>query len=264
MKFDLVRRVRRPSRKPIELPLIRATKVQADDLALIYLKVVAAWRGQMAAIVEAYDRTLGKMLRTDSVEETGGLIDDMVKEIERLVLRLSPELRRWAFQVERTHRGKWTRGVLAATDVDLTTTLGPEQVSETIEAVLQRNVSLVTDVSNEMRQRIADAVFRGFQQRTPAVEIARQIRESVSMGRARAIRIASDQTTKLSSALDAERQRQAGLDHWKWRSSHKLHYRPAHQARDGKIYTDETAPADLPGMLPFCGCTRQGIIVFDD
>lgn len=262
MKFDLARRARRNSRKPVVLPPIFTTQALADDLAILYLRVVNTWRDKTEAIVDSYDRTLGQLLQTDSVEETGGQIDEVAEAINRLVLELTPDLRRWAFRVEQWHRGKWARAVLSAVEVELSTLIGPEDVAETIEAVLRRNTSLIRDVGEQIRQRIADAVFRGFTARSPAREIAKEIREATSMGRARAIRIAADQTTKLSSALDAQRQRQAGLDHWKWRHSGKLHPRPEHVARDGKIYTDKTAPEDEPGELPYCGCVRQGVLVF--
>jgi uncharacterized protein with gpF-like domain len=82
---------------------------------------------------------------------------------------------------------------------------------------------------------------------------------------------------KLASALDAERQRQAGMDVWKWNHSDKLHPRPEHVARDGKLYADEpehrgklgngqevlVPPPDRPGELPFCGCVRQAVLVFE-
>jgi SPP1 gp7 family putative phage head morphogenesis protein len=178
------------------------------------------------------------------------------------VLELTPDLRGWAFREEEWHRGKWKRSVLDAVSVSLETMLGPEEIRETLEAFVKRNVGLVRNVSDEARGRIADSVFRGFQRRAPAVEVAKEIREAVAMARARSIRIASDQTVKIASALTAERRRQAGLDTWAWRHSGKLHFRPEHKARDGKRYTDATAPEDLPGELPYCGCVEQAVLEF--
>lgn len=264
MRFDLASMVRRASRRPIVIRPILTTKAQADDLAAIYFLVVNAWRDAGPEIVAVYDRTLGQKLRTDSADDLGSDISEISEAINRLVLQLTPDLRRWAVRVEQWHRGKWTNGVLSGANVSLESMLTPFEVEETVNEALQRNVALVRDISDEARGRIADSVFRGIQQRTPTAQIAKEISEATGMARARARRVAADQTVKLASALDAERQRQAGLDHWKWRSSHKLHYRPWHQARDGKIYTDATAPEDLPGTLPFCGCVRQGVIVFGD
>ncbi len=194
----------------------------------------------------------------------GGAADDIAAEINRLVLELSPELRAWAFRIERWHRGKWLRSILSAATVDLATMIGASEMRETIAAFLERNISLVRDVSDQARGRVADAVLRGFQRRAPAAEVAKEIAESVGMARARARRIASHQTVNLAAALDRQRQRQAGLTHWKWRHSGKLHPRPEHVARDGKVYTDKTAPEDEPGELPACGCVRQAVLIFDE
>lgn len=266
MKFDLAQQAarRRPSRRPIDLPPIITTKAQADDLAKVYLQMVQGWRMGSAAIVESYTKTLEQILTTDTVNETQAAMDVLGANIQRLLLLLTPDLKDWAIRTESWHRGKWARGVLSATDINLETLLGPTDVQETVEASIARNVSLVRDVSDEARRRIADSVFRGFQQRTPAHEVAKEITQATAKARRRSVRIAADQTVKLASALDAQRQRQVGLDHWKWRHSGKLHPRLQHKERDGKVYTDETAPKDLPGQLPFCGCVRQGVVVFED
>jgi len=146
---------------------------------------------------------------------------------------------------------------------------------ETLGAVIERNVGLVKSVSDEARRRIADSVFRGLQNRTPAREVAKDIREAVALERRRALRIASDQTVKVAAALNEERRRQAGIMAWEWIHSGKLHPRPEHEARDGKLYSDDPAdvgaeyqgrvvrkpPEDKPGQLPFCGCTSRAVLI---
>lgn len=199
-------------------------------------------------------------------------------DIQRLLIELTPRLREWAVRVERWQRGRWRGAVLSATGVDLQTLIGPESVRQTLEAAINWNVSLVKDVSAQARQRIASSVFSGLNQRRPARDVAREIREAVAMTRRRSINIASHQLTAISSALDEERQSEAGLDVWAWRHSGKVHAREHHRARDGNLYSDNPARVgtkvgsktvlaapkrdDQPGMPPFCGCRRQGIVVF--
>jgi len=133
----------------------------------------------------------------------------------------------------------------------------------TLETTIEWNTALIRDVSAVTQQRIGNAVYDGLRNRTPARDVAKNIRGSVGMSRDRSVRIASDQLNKLTSSLADERRREAGIDTWMWRSSHKLHYRPEHAARDGKEYTDETAPQDRPGQLPYCGCRSQAVVKFD-
>lgn len=230
-------------------------------------------------ILSAYDAELSRVLTTDAPDDLSRLFEELGEAVSRLVLELTPELRDFAFSVEGWHRRKWRDTVLSASGVDLATLIGPQDVRETIDRFLARNTALVRDVSAQARGRIADAVFRGLQQRTPAREVGKEITEAIGMARTRANRIAADQAVKLGSALDAERQRQAGLTVWRWQHSGKRHPREYHRDRSGNLYADEAAdrgtlangdvvrepPAsdDLPGVPPFCGCVRVGVLVLN-
>jgi len=271
MNFSLARMAarKRKSRKPVTFAPILTTKAQADSLGALYLTILEPWGRAHEMLAPVYSREIAQLsdasvkLTKDSPSDLGATTDAIAAAINRLVLELTPQLQRWAFRVEEWHRGKWVRAVLAGVEIDLDTIIGAFDVRETIDAFLARNTSLIRDINEQARGRIADAVLRGYQQRSPISEVSKEIREAAGMARKRARRVAADQTVKLASALDRERQRQAGLYHWKWRHSHKLHPRPEHVARDGKIYTDKTAPEDEPGELPFCGCVRQGVLIFN-
>lgn len=266
MKFDLASRIRRPSKRPIVLANIAPTRAQANDLARIYLRVVAAWRESLQRIVAAYERTLGE-LTTDSPSDIRTAIDGVAADIQRLILLLTPELRDWAVRVEKVQRGKWVASVLSATSVDLNTILTAGDVNDTVEAALAWNTALVRDVSEETRRRIANAVFAGLQRRAPAREIAKEIADATALARARSLRIAADQTTKLGAQLNRARRIQAGIGQYKWRHSAKRHPRLWHEARDGKVFKndDPRIPADdRAGIPPYCGCTEQAVISFDE
>jgi SPP1 gp7 family putative phage head morphogenesis protein len=264
--LNLASRVRRPSRRPITLANIAPTQAQAGDLAALYLRIVAAWLVGIPRIVAEYERTVAAMT-TDSPSDVQGSIDDVAAEINRLVLSLTPDLRRWALQVERVHRGKWVRSVLSATDIDLDTILTAADVDDTVGASIEWNVALIKDVDSELRRRISNAVFAGFQRRAPAAEIAKEIREATGMARDRSRRIAADQTVKLGARLNRARREQAGIGQYKWRHSAKRHPRLWHEARDGKIYKNDDPripAADRAGVPPFCGCTEQAYLDFSE
>lgn len=265
-RFDLAamtRRLRNPRRKRIPLREIAPPATLATDLyRSVYLPVVEAWSHAVDRIVATYERTLAQMV-TDSPADIDNDLSTLGRELDRLILTLTPRLRDWAIRLERWHRGKWRGAVLSATGVDLQTMIGPADAAETVEALIARNVGLVRNISDEARGRISDAVFRGLTNRTPARDVAKEMREAVGMARARAIRVASDQLTKATSALDTERMREAGIDAWLWRHSGKLHAREEHKARDGKRYTFEEPPPEMPGQLPYCGCRKQAVVEFD-
>lgn len=275
---------KRKSTRPVVLSPIITTRAQADDLARIYARMLEPWSRAAEMLSDAYGRELARLtdgLTTDIPSDIGATVDAIAAAVNRLVLELTPDLRRWAFRTEEWHRGKWARAVLAGVDVAIDTLLGPEDVRETIDAFLVRNTSLIRDINSQARGRIADAVLRGYQQRSPIAEVAKEIREAAGLATKRARRVAADQSVKLASALDRERQRQAGLDIFKYRHSHKLHPRETHKARDGGLYeldtgrevkfvngekvygSDTIAPDDMPGIPPFCACTTQAVLVFE-
>jgi uncharacterized protein with gpF-like domain len=223
--------------------------------------------------------SLGGRLTTDSPADLQSRIDAAQSEFDRIFLQLTAALEDWGIRVERWQRSKWRDAILSSTGVDLLTLIGSEDVRATVETYMRWNTDLIRNVSDQARQRISNAVFTGLQNRTPARDVAKQIREAVDMSRTRSKGIAADQLSKISSALADERRRQAGLSVWKWRHSGKRHPREHHRARDGRLYADDPAmvgreingvtvlepPAenDRPGRPPWCGCRGQGVLVLD-
>lgn len=293
MKFSLAmltRRVRNPRRKSIPLREIKPPATMAADLfRACYAPIIAAVTARIDRILAAYERALAslthdtmslfaassegkKMDMADSPADVTAELDDMKTELDRLALILTPRLRDWAIRSERWHRGKWTGAALSATGVDLQTMIGPEETRQSVEAAIAWNTALIKDVGDQARQRIAAAVFAGLNGRLPATDVARNIREAVTMSRTRSLGIAADQLSKLTSSLDQERMSQAGIEQFLYRHSGKLHPRSWHRARNGKTYElatgkevgggDVIEPGDGPGQPPWCGCRRQAVVTF--
>jgi SPP1 gp7 family putative phage head morphogenesis protein len=243
--------------KPVRVPATLAT-----DLFHIYRPAFEAWTDAADPILAAYERTLAQLV-TDAPQDVTAAIGQVEAQLSAAMLTIRLRLAAWAARLEKSHRKAWTRTVLDGTHVDIETMIGPQDARITVGAAVERNVALVKSVSDQARTRIADAVFRGFRNRVAATVIAREIRETVAMQRARALRIAADQTVKLGAALNEERRRQAGIDTWQWVHSHKAHPRPEHVARDGRTYSDNDPPSDMPGELPYCGCTSRAVLDLD-
>jgi SPP1 gp7 family putative phage head morphogenesis protein len=272
MRYDLRALTRRSNpgirRKTIVFRPIVAPGVLATDLyRAAYAPVIAAWTSALEPIMSAYERTLAQLTQ-DSPADVGAVVATSEGGVAALLITLRLRLEEWAARIERWQRGKWRSAVLIATKVDVETLIGAGDMRAPMSAAVERNVSLVKSVSEQARGRIADSVFRGLQNRTPARDVAKEIREAVDMSRRRALNIAADQTVKLTSALNDERRREAGLMAWQWEHSDKLRPRPEHVARDGKRYSDDPAdgappPNDRPGELPFCGCTSRAVLSLD-
>lgn len=283
MPFNLPRLARASGkRRNIALRPIIPTDAQATDLAAVIAPAWRIWADNIDRIMAGYDPAslpivdrLVDTLTLDSPDQITAAIESVANEfLTRLVTTITPGLRRWLVRSEQIHRSKWAAAIKAGVGVDVEMVLQADTAQETLGAFVARNVALVRNISDQAQGRISDVVFRGYQNRTPPREVAKEIREAAGMGRTRAIGIAADQSSKLSSALDRERQAEAGLTQFKWRHSGKVHPRSWHRARDGKIYDIRTGkpvdggdaiPADdRAGMAPWCGCREQAYIPLID
>lgn len=258
-------RARGVRRKAVTLRPIRPAAALSSDLAAIYLQVVRAWEAALPRIEAAYARTLAQ-ITTDSPADIQREIDAADAGLQRLLIALTPRLRDWAVRTEVWHRGRFSGAMLSATGIDLGTILSPADTARTVEAALAWNTDLIRNVSDQTKQRVASAVFQGVQQRRPARDVARQLREAVGMARQRSLLIASDQSAKLTAQLDQARQEAAGFDRYIWRHSGKRHPRESHVARDGKVFEWAKPPADgHPGAAIRCGCRAQAYLdLFED
>lgn len=267
MTFDLAALARSAGvRKSRPIPNIEATQAHKDRLRRAYMQVVLYWdQRAREKLLPTYRDTFADSF--SDYEREMAAAEEGARILVASLTLAGGEIVRWAEAVESWHTNRVIAGVLSAARVDVSTRLSPFDVRQSVREVLAWNTSLISNVSEQMRERIANVFFAGFQAGTPPAELGREIAKVTGMGRRRAKNIAADQTVKLSAALDRARQAEMGLTEWVWRSSHKVNYRPEHLARDGKHYanTDHFAeqtglnkpPADQPGELPYCGCTRQ-------
>lgn len=243
----------RGRRAPLTLRPITTTKAQARALYRLYLPVVDAWAKGSERILQEYERTLAQ-LTTDSPSDIAAEIAATEEGAVRATLDFRVLFTEWAQAIQLWHITRIGQQLTYATGIDLTTQLG--SVDLTIEDYLERNTALIRDISDQARGRIADIVFRGVSNRTPTRDVAREIAKATGMARKRALRVAIDQSVKLSAALDKLRQEELGFDKFTWRHSQKQHYRPEHKARDGKVFSwdSDIGRNDPPGYQPFCGC----------
>lgn len=281
MRFDLTRLARRPrGKRAVILRDIAPPAMFATDLyRAVFAPVVALWQRRSERILAEYGRSLSA-ITTDSAADLNSELDEAAAEMSRLLLVLQPALRDWQVRFERWYRGRFVAAVYSATNVELSSMLTAGDVQQTLDDLLQWNVSLIRDISDQARQRIGNAVFAGLQNRTPAREVAGQIREAVGMSRRRAQNVAADQMQKLSAALASERREQAGLTVYEWKHGRKLRPRETHKARDGNLYSSDPAmigktidgkvvlkeveAADRPGRPPWCSCRELAVMIWGD
>lgn len=259
--LDLRTLLRQQGRKrPLTLRAITTTQAQQRALYRLYLPVVQVWVDGSERIVAEYGRTLSQ-LTFDSPSDVAAEIAATEEGAVKATFDFRSLFLEWAQALQLWNLNRIGSQLTYATGLELTQFLGP--VDLTVEDYLERNTALIRDISDQARGRIADIVFRGLSNRTPTRDVAKEIADATGLARKRALRVAIDQTVKLSAALDAQRGLELGANGYIWQHSGKLHYRETHKARDGKYFAfgSEIDLTDPPGYAPFCGCKRR--ISFD-
>lgn len=251
-------KAQRPRQKSLTLRPIETTKSQAQDLATIYLRTVRVWEDSKATLAQTYADALAQQdgMTRDDASWLTAVIEFLNGEATTQITLFSALFEGWANSLVQWHTRRIVANLKYAGNVELASAMFDPRGGSTVGDALARNVALIRNVSDQTRGRISDIVFRGLQQRIPARDVAKEISEATGLARKRALRIASDQTVKLSAALDRQRMIDLGFDQFEWRHSRKAHPREWHKDRDGKVFRldDPSLVGDMPGDQPFCGC----------
>lgn len=252
-----------PRRRVLRLRPIDPTASQERDLAAIYVRAPAVWRKGSPAIVAQYG---AEMMRVSD-----GMVRDDVGFISAVIALIAGDAEAdetywqqlftaWANSMSQWHMQRIISDLKYNADIDISTMISTGDTAETVDIFVARNMALIRDVSDQTRAKISDIVMRGMSNQVNTRLVAKEISEAVGLSRKRSLRIAADQTNKLSAALDRNRLVQLGFDGIIWRHSHKRNFRPEHKARDGKFFKWDSVVmrTDPPGFQPFCGCHSTG------
>jgi SPP1 gp7 family putative phage head morphogenesis protein len=247
--------------RPIKSSLQGRRELERAGLAIV--EFIYSFREELLAAVPDPGAVPEGSFTDAAPDDIDRILSVIVSQMNTVMARLRLRIRGIVEDEENRHRRKWREGVLAATGVDVETVLDPV-MGETVGLSVTRSVNLIRDVGDEARKRIGDIVVKGVTQRQHPRELVADIVAAEGMSRRRAINIAADQMNKLNAALDRARQKEAGVDHFTWRHSGKVHARPEHLERDGEIYAwddNDIDPGDMPGEPPFCGCVAQATLI---
>lgn len=124
------------------------------------------------------------------------------------------------------------------------------------KSFVSENTGLITKMTNTMKDNIGGKIQRGFRNGERFENIAKEIRKEFKSTRYRAKLIARDQVSKLNGQLTKERQNQAGIDTYFWRTANDERVRPTHNANKGQEFSWDTPPAVTghPGHDIQCRC----------
>lgn len=150
----------------------------------------------------------------------------------------------------------------------------PEGLRDRMIAATAENVALIKSIPTEYAQRIQSTVMVSLQTGGQgAADIFDDIEHIGAVTSKRAELIAKDQTSKITTAMNAERAQSAGVKEFEWlHSGGGAEPRELHEAMNGKIYRYDDPPIidlrtgerGLPGQLINCRCVARPILNFGD
>jgi SPP1 gp7 family putative phage head morphogenesis protein len=164
------------------------------------------------------------------------------------------------------HTANFMAAAKKALGIDLAAVVRDEDLAEYLQAAVDRNTSLITNLGDDIRQRIERTVYDNSIAGNSVATLKKQLAKQFGFADSRAQLIARDQTSKFNSDLNRIRQTQAGVTSYSWMTSHDERVRPLHRALDGKVYKwgEPTGAEDglPPGQPIRCRCVARGIVEF--
>lgn len=143
---------------------------------------------------------------------------------------------------------------------------------DVIDRWVDDNVGLIRSIATTAHDDVAEVIREGAMAGTTTRDLTRQIAQRFNVAQSRGELIARDQTAKLSSQINQERQREHGVTRYQWSSSGDERVRQRHAELDGQIF-DWSAPpiaderAGLrghPGEIWQCRCDAEPVLEEDD
>lgn len=111
---------------------------------------------------------------------------------------------------------------------------------------IRTNVELIKSLMGKALDQIERMVSQAMSSGTPTRTLAKDIQKRFDVSRSKASLIARDQTAKLASRINQERQTSFGITKYTWSTSGDERVRPGHVALDGTIQ-EWANPPEIPG-----------------
>lgn len=244
-------------------------------------EVVAYSRSMQAILAEFRVAAEGALLpylernRSQFARDSALAQDEFVDELKAILsilkfswLKLAAEkailvARTFVGRANKRHREKFYESVLDVLGVDMAGIVSEQKLGPILKLKTQENVALITSIPSQYLDQVERAVYQHvIHGQRGKVTLAQKIQEIGDVSAKRAKFIARDQTAKLVSAMNRERNLALGIESYRWRTSKDERVRPTHRVKEGKTFRWDDPPEDTgaPGEDFNCRCTASPII----
>ena len=249
---------------PTPFRRIVPTESLRSDIAAPYFDVVRAWAAEREIIVAAYADVLpvrGGALGPNAVSDLQRVVDEaeqrVLAKLPTIQRKVVPSLKRLADW----HRSSWVQRVKIATGLDVAPMTGQGEVAAAISNAVAASIQALKGASDEIARKTAATITDALTANLPASDAATALSGTLTSAKKRAARQGVDAADGLSGGMTRARRIAAGLEKWVWRHSPAVRYpRPAHVARDRKVFSAGNEPSERPGQLIGCQCWEEPVL----
>ncbi len=265
-RYDLAKMATRRRKGSVTLPPVEesAAGVRAYRAALRRMLKAIAKEAQ-AGVVERYK----------AEQQVGNRFGDMADEswfvgLVSLTIRLLAEVDRTVDDILRLEARRNTKGFMRAArraiGVDLAGVIQENDMDAALRSVMLRNAGLIKNLAEDATNRVQQATLFAYTNGHSVRQLQSRLRNEFGILDRRAQLIARDQLSKASADFNRLRHQQAGITHYRWRTSADERVRERHRRLDGIVYEyDKPTGAEEglpPGQPVACRCIAQGIVEF--
>lgn len=167
-------------------------------------------------------------------------------------------------EIELYHLNRFSQTFRSAFSVDVRPLLTRPEVDMHLQRAIRENVDLIRSIPPRLHGDLVDAMRREFADAPfDQARLQRILREEFRSSGFNLRRITRDQTGKLVGNLTQIRQRQLGIDRYRWSTSADERVRDTHGLANGRIYRWDTVPALTgyhPGQDILCRCVALPVV----
>ena len=268
------RRARRPSRKPKTLRPIKPRPSDEIQYRRELLGLVAMLEKIVATtLLPVLEKIQPEIERDAPSDEIEAALESMRGQVAEMDAFAEERARRMTGDVNRSHEIRYMRELQRKVGLDLEGVIQSEGLENVLKTTVHANVGLIESIPVEYFQKIESLVYaNAITGRKDAGSLFQEILGIGESTEARARLIARDQTAKLNSAVNVERNLALGIKEYIWRAtggkSGDGRTRKKHRAHHNKRYRfdaeegEDGHPGETghPGEDYQCRCTAEAII----
>lgn len=264
MTFDIRQAVPKPKGTRILVPIIQPSLgFERAYLAELRKLEKGAATAVREIIIPAYVRSpmTDRATIGDADSAAFGSFSSLLQALQLMVTRRVREL--LGLEVQR-HTRDWLGKAKRAFGVDLRGAIQEEKLEGYLEAAGLRNAGLIKGLTDDLIKRVQQDTLDALINGEAVSKLQARVKHSLDVSDSRARLIARDQTSKLNSDLNKQRQQELGINSYIWRTSMDERVRARHAALEGNKYRyDEPTGAENglpPGQPIQCRCVAQAVV----